>query len=48
MPQIMDPKEQTKKTAVNRVAISKILVTTDFSEVSDRALEYALALGAPL
>jgi nucleotide-binding universal stress UspA family protein len=44
MPQIMDPKEQTKKTAVNRVAISKILVTTDFSEVSDRALEYALAL----
>jgi nucleotide-binding universal stress UspA family protein len=44
MPQIMDPKEQTKKTAIKRVAISKILVATDFSEVSDRALDYAIAL----
>jgi nucleotide-binding universal stress UspA family protein len=44
MPQIMDPKEQTKKTGVKRVAVSKILVATDFSEVSDRALDYAIAL----
>src|SRR5579863_4408189 len=45
MPQIiMDPKEQTRKTAIKRVAISKILVATDFSEVSDRALDYAIAL----
>lgn len=45
MPQIiMDQKEQTKKTAINRVGVGKILVTTDFSEASDRALNYAIAL----
>jgi len=43
MPQVLDT-EKTKKETVKRVAISKILVTTDFSEVSDRALDYAIAL----
>ena len=27
-----------------RVSLTKILVTTDFSEVSDRALDYTIAL----
>ncbi len=44
MPQIMDPKEQIRKPAIKRVAFSKILVTTDFSEVSDRSLDFAIAL----
>lgn len=44
MPQVIEPKEQAKKVDTKRVALSKILVTTDFSEVSDRALDYALAL----
>ena len=43
MPQIVE-KEQAKKEAATRVSISKILVTTDFSEVSDHALDYAIAL----
>ena len=44
MPQIMDPQEKTKKDIAKRVSVSKIMVTTDFSEVSDRALDYAIAL----
>jgi nucleotide-binding universal stress UspA family protein len=44
MPQILDPQEKTKKDVAKRVSISKIMVTTDFSEVSNRALDYAIAL----
>ncbi|HET6931940.1 MAG TPA: universal stress protein [Candidatus Acidoferrum sp.] len=44
MPQTMEPQEKTKKDASKRVSISKIMVTTDFSEVSDHALDYAIAL----
>ncbi|HET7105352.1 MAG TPA: universal stress protein [Candidatus Acidoferrum sp.] len=44
MPQILDPQQAIKNENANRVAISKIMVTTDFSEVSDRALDYAIAL----
>ncbi|HUL35192.1 MAG TPA: universal stress protein [Candidatus Eisenbacteria bacterium] len=42
MPQIVEHHE--KKQTAKRVSISKILVTTDFSEVSDRALEFAITL----
>src|ERR1700758_3632593 len=44
MPQVMLSKEKSKSDLTRRVSISKIMVTTDFSEVSDRALDYALAL----
>jgi len=44
MPQAMVSKEKTKTDLANRVSISKIMVTTDFSEISDRALDYAIAL----
>lgn len=44
MPQILEPQEKTKKDASKRVSFSKIMVTTDFSEVSDHALDYAIAL----
>jgi nucleotide-binding universal stress UspA family protein len=44
MPQAMISKEKTATDIASRVAISKIMVTTDFSEVSDRALDYAIAL----
>jgi nucleotide-binding universal stress UspA family protein len=44
MPQTMVSKEKAKTELTNRVSISKIMVTTDFSEVSDRALDYAIAL----
>src|SRR5271166_1855364 len=44
MPQAMVSKERVKKDPAKRVALSKILVTTDFSAVSDHALEYAIAL----
>jgi nucleotide-binding universal stress UspA family protein len=44
MPQTMVSKEKTKTEFTNRVAISKIMVTTDFSEISDHALDYAIAL----
>jgi nucleotide-binding universal stress UspA family protein len=37
-------KEKTKPDLTERVSISKIMVTTDFSQVSDRALDYAIAL----
>jgi len=40
----MVSKERVKKDPAKRVALSKILVTTDFSAVSDHALEYAIAL----
>jgi nucleotide-binding universal stress UspA family protein len=43
MPQIVE-REELKKETAKRVFISKILVTTDFSEVSDHALDYAIAL----
>jgi nucleotide-binding universal stress UspA family protein len=44
MPQVAEPKEKTKVDVSKRVSLTKILVTTDFSEVSDRALDYAIAL----
>ncbi len=44
MPLAMLSKEKTATDITSRVAISKIMVTTDFSEVSDRALDYAIAL----
>ena len=44
MPQILDPQQVIRKESTNRVSISKIMVTTDFSEVSDRALDFAIAL----
>jgi nucleotide-binding universal stress UspA family protein len=44
MPQILDPHEKVKTKTAQRMSISKILVATDFSEVSDRALDYAIAL----
>jgi nucleotide-binding universal stress UspA family protein len=44
MPQAMISKEKTATDIASRGAISKIMVTIDFSEVSDRALDYAIAL----
>ena len=44
MPQALVSKEQIEKDLTNHVSISKIMVTTDFSEISDRALDYAIAL----
>ena len=44
MTQILDPQEKVKTETAKRVSISKILVATDFSGVSDRALDYAIAL----
>ena len=44
MPQMLDPQEKTQKDVARRVSISKIMVTTDFSQASDRALNYAIAL----
>jgi nucleotide-binding universal stress UspA family protein len=46
MPQILHPQEKTQKDIARRVSISKIMVTTDFSPVSDRALDYAIALAS--
>jgi nucleotide-binding universal stress UspA family protein len=43
MPQLVEQKE-SKADLSKRVSLTKILVTTDFSEVSDRALDYAIAL----
>jgi nucleotide-binding universal stress UspA family protein len=42
MPQAVEQKHQVD--FVKRVSLTKILVTTDFSEASDRALDYAIAL----
>ncbi|HEY1484047.1 MAG TPA: universal stress protein [Candidatus Acidoferrum sp.] len=36
--------QKTKADVNRRVSLTKILVTTDFSEASDRALDYALSL----
>ena len=44
MPQVMEPKEKAKTDSSKRVSLTKILVTTDFSEVSDHALDYAIAM----
>jgi nucleotide-binding universal stress UspA family protein len=44
MPQVLEPKKKIDVQETKRVLLSKILVTTDFSEVSDRALDYAIAL----
>src|SRR5271168_5040204 len=44
MPQTVLSQEKTKQDIAKRVSISKIMVTTDFSEVSDHALVYAIAL----
>ncbi|HTA57231.1 MAG TPA: universal stress protein [Candidatus Baltobacteraceae bacterium] len=44
MLQAVTLKEKMKTDFTNRVSISKIMVTTDFSEISDRALDYAIAL----
>ncbi len=44
MPQVIETKEKGKIESTKRVMLTKILVTTDFSEVSDRALDYAIAL----
>jgi nucleotide-binding universal stress UspA family protein len=44
MPQVIESKEKGKIESTKRVMLTRILVTTDFSEVSDRALDYAIAL----
>ncbi len=44
MPQVIETKEKVKVESTKRVLLTKILVTTDFSEVSDRALDYAISL----
>ena len=44
MPQVIETKKNGKIESTKRVMLTKILVTTDFSEVSDRALDYAMAL----
>ena len=44
MPQVAEPREKTSLDLSKRVSLTKILVTTDFSEVSDRALDYAIAV----
>jgi len=44
MPQVAEPRERATVDLSKRVSLTKILVTTDFSEVSDRALDYAIAL----
>ncbi len=44
MPQVLDTHRKTESPVTQRVSLTKILVTTDFSEVSDHALDYAIAL----
>ncbi|MGB2626472.1 MAG: universal stress protein [Candidatus Acidiferrum sp.] len=44
MPQVLEPKKKVAPEETKRVLLSKILVTTDFSEVSDHALDYAISL----
>jgi len=44
MPQVIETKDKEKIESSKRVLLTKILVTTDFSEVSDRALDYAISL----
>src|SRR3974390_2211351 len=43
MPQVAEHVKSTLEFG-KKVSLTKILVTTDFSEVSDRALDYAIAL----
>ena len=44
MPQVAEQAGKAALESSKRVSLAKILVTTDFSEVSDRALDYAIAL----
>jgi nucleotide-binding universal stress UspA family protein len=44
MPQAAELRDKLTVEPTKRVSLTKILVTTDFSEVSDRALDYALSL----
>src|SRR5215472_8728200 len=44
MPQLAEPRERSSVDVTQRVTPTKILVATDFSEISDRALDYAIAL----
>jgi len=44
MPQVAEHVGKSTWESCKRVSLTKILVTTDFSEVSDRALEHAIAL----
>jgi nucleotide-binding universal stress UspA family protein len=44
MPHVAELKEKANAHLTDRVSLNKILVTTDFSEASDRALDYAIAL----
>ncbi len=44
MPGVLEPTKKTAVDGTNRVLLTKILVTTDFSEVSDHALDYAISL----
>jgi len=44
MSQIIEPQEKAAKRIAKHVSISKILVTTDFSSVSDHALDFAISL----
>ena len=44
MPQVLEPTKKAVVDSTKRVLLTKILVTTDFSEVSDHALDYAIAL----
>src|ERR1700741_520361 len=44
MPQVAEHGVKSTLESGKRVSLTKILVTTDFSEVSDRALDYAIAL----
>lgn len=44
MPRAVEQQEIRKPEVNKRVSLTKILVTTDFSEVSDHALDYAVAL----
>ena len=44
MPDIVESQEKAAKNIAKHVSISKILVTTDFSPVSDHALDFAISL----
>lgn len=44
MPQVLEPAKKVVVDSSKRVLLTKILVTTDFSEVSDHALDYAISL----
>ena len=44
MPEVLEPTKKAIVDSTKRVLLTKILVTTDFSEVSDHALDYAISL----